>query len=122
WTDGWDGYPEARKRLLQQAARISNPVVIGGDIHTAVVADLKEDFDDPRSPAIATEFVTTSLTSQGIPARSLDLWRSENPHLRYVNGSRRGYTTMEFRPGRCIVRMRSVYEKDPDARVHTQAT
>ncbi len=33
WTDGWDGYPEARRRLLQGAsdAGVRNLVVMGGD-------------------------------------------------------------------------------------------
>ncbi|MGH8721246.1 MAG: alkaline phosphatase D family protein, partial [Burkholderiales bacterium] len=35
WTDGWDGYPAARQRLLDFLAekRIANPVVLGGDVH-----------------------------------------------------------------------------------------
>ena len=124
WTDGWDGYPKARERLLRFIAgrRIANPVVIGGDVHTAVVADLKADFDDPRAPAVATEFVGTSLTSQGISQKALETWRAENPHIRYANSSRRGYTTMELTAQRCTVRMRAVYEKQPDSPVRTQAT
>src|SRR5205085_3267968 len=36
WTDGWDRYPAARKRLLDylQEKSIANPVVIGGDVHS----------------------------------------------------------------------------------------
>ncbi len=124
WTDGWDGYPKARERLLGFIAgrRIANPVVIGGDVHTAVVADLKADYDDPRAPAVATEFVGTSLTSQGIAQKVLETWRAENPHIRYANSSRRGYTTLELSAQRCRVRMRAVYEKEPDSPVRTQAT
>lgn len=124
WTDGWDGYPKARERLLGFIAdrQIANPVVLGGDVHTAVVADLKPDFDDPRSPVVATEFVGTSLTSQGISQKALEIWRSENPHIRYANSARRGYTTLELATRRCRVRMRAVYEKEPDSPVRTQAT
>src|SRR5262249_30872408 len=36
WTDGWDGYPVARRRLLESIARskAANPVVVGGDVHS----------------------------------------------------------------------------------------
>src|SRR5918999_1472869 len=66
WTDGWDGYPAARERLLQtfREKRVSNPVVIGGDVHSFNASRLKLDFDDPASPVVASEFVTTSITSQ----------------------------------------------------------
>ena len=49
WTDGWDGYPAARSRLLRLLAqrRVSNPIVLGGDVHAFYAADLKLDFDDP---------------------------------------------------------------------------
>ena len=69
WSDGWDGYPAARRRLLSQIAeqKIENVVVIGGDIHSFWVTDLKPDFGDPASPTVATEFVGTSVTSQGVP-------------------------------------------------------
>lgn len=63
WSDGWDGYPAARRRPLSQIAEqnITNLVVIGGDIHSFWVTDLKPDFNDPVSPTVATEFVGTSV-------------------------------------------------------------
>jgi len=124
WTDGWDGYPAARARLLQHIAgkRVPNPVVIGGDVHTSVVADLKADFNDPRSPVVATEFVGTSITSQGISQKSLEAWRAENPHIRYAQSARRGYTSMELSMKRCVARLRTVNEKDLQSPVHTLAT
>ena len=72
WTDGWDGYPVARRRLLDYVGnrKPANPVVIGGDVHAFYVADLKPDFDDPKSPVVATEFVgTRSPRSSGGPSR-----------------------------------------------------
>jgi phosphodiesterase/alkaline phosphatase D-like protein len=69
WSDGWDGYPAARSRLLSFIAdkRPANPLVIGGDVHSYWVGDLKPDSDDPRSPVVATEFCGASITSQGPP-------------------------------------------------------
>ena len=47
--DQWDGYPAARQRILDTLAthRPSNPVIIGGDSHSAWVNDVLADFDDP---------------------------------------------------------------------------
>lgn len=110
WTDGWDGYPAARRRLLQFIAekRIANPLVIGGDVHLSAVADLKTDFDDTRAPVIATEFVGTSITSQGPAQKRLEAVLAENPHIRYANGTRRGYTVMELSARRCIAHLRTL--------------
>ena len=56
WTDGWDGYPAARKRLLDAIVqrKVPGAVVLGGDVHSNYVADLKADFDDAASPVVAT--------------------------------------------------------------------
>jgi alkaline phosphatase D len=98
WTDGWDGYPVARRRLLESLGqrKAANPVVIGGDVHSFWVTDLKPDFDDPRSPVVATEFAGTSITSQfSRPQEQVDLLLLDNSHIRLANGSRRGYVRME---------------------------
>jgi alkaline phosphatase D len=124
WTDGWDGYPKARERLLASLVetRAANPVVIGGDIHTWVVADLKTRFADPQAPVVATEVVGTSITSQGISRKALENWRAENPDVRYANSARRGYTLLELSARRATVRMRAVSDvTDPDAAVSTVA-
>ena len=51
-TDNWDGYPANRTRLLKriQQTQVSNPVVVGGDIHSFFANDLKLDFDRPGFP------------------------------------------------------------------------
>jgi alkaline phosphatase D len=125
WTDGWDGYPRARERLLSTISgqRVANPVVIGGDVHMYAVADLKPDFDDPASPVVATEFVGSSITSQGPTAKQTEAWRADNPHIHFGNGTQRGYTTMELTPRHCTVRMRAVGNvTDPATGVRTLAT
>lgn len=94
WTDGWDGYPAARSRLLRSIAarRPANPVVIGGDTHMHFVADLKLDFSDPRSPTVASEFAGASITSSpGAWQKVLPAVLAANPHLKYARGDRRGY-------------------------------
>lgn len=110
WTDGWDGYPAARARLLQAIAgrRPANPLVIGGDVHFNCVADLKPDFDDPASPVVATEFCGTSITSQGPAQARLDALRPENPHVRFANSEKRGYTVLELTERRCLARLQAI--------------
>jgi alkaline phosphatase D len=125
WTDGWDGYPVARARLLGRLAdkRVANPLVIGGDVHMFAVSDLKADFDDPASPVVATEFTGTSITSQGAAPKVLETWRNENPHIRFGDSTRRGYTTMELSAKSCVARLRAVRSvTDAAAPVATLAT
>lgn len=99
WTDGWDGYPAARERLLAaiQQHRPRNPVVIGGDVHANWVCDLKRDFDQPASPTLATEFCGTSITSVSnwTQARA-ERVASYNPHVRFTNVEKRGYAIAEL--------------------------
>jgi alkaline phosphatase D len=103
WTDGWDGYPMARKRLLDTLvkSRASNPLVLGGDVHTFYASELRADFNRPESrenPVIATEFVGTSVTSSSRPQQRTAQYVAMNPHMKYGRSDRRGYMLMEVTP------------------------
>ena len=93
WTDGWDGYPAARQRLLQAMVERKAPgvVVLGGDVHSNYAADLKLDFDDPKSATVASEFCGTSITSLGLSQATVDAARGFNPHVHYARSDQRGY-------------------------------
>ena len=93
WTDGWDGYAPARKRLFDSIAqrKVGGVVVLGGDVHSNYIADLKLDFDDPASPTIATEYCGTSITSLSLPQSRIDAVLGFNPHMRYGRSDQRGY-------------------------------
>jgi alkaline phosphatase D len=110
WTDGWDGYPTARRRLLDYLGtrKPANPVVIGGDVHSFWVNDLKPDFDDAGSPVVATEIVGTSITSQFGRQDVLDAQRADNPHVKFADGTRRGYVRVELTPGRLQADLRAM--------------
>ena len=126
WTDGWDGYPAARRRLLDFLARKkpANPLVIGGDVHSFWVADLKPDFDTPSSPTVATEFVGTSITSQLARSQAeQDIIRIENPHITYGDLTRRGYVRMELTPARARAELRGIASVTTrEAGIDTMAT
>ena len=118
WTDGWDGYPKARERLLNSIAAHApgNAIVIGGDVHMSAIADLLSNFDDPRARTVATEFVCPSITSQGPSVKRVELLLQENPHLKFANGARHGYMTVDVTPTRCVTRVRTVGSvSEPDS-------
>ena len=98
WMDGWDGYPNARRRLLDSIVthKVRNPVVIGGDRHAYFAADLKRDFARPRDATVATEFVGTSITSEGPSESNVRKALADNPGLTYARGDKRGYATVEL--------------------------
>jgi len=70
WTDGWDGYPAARQRLLEavRVAGAGNPIALGGDVHAFHAGELHEDFDRPQARAAMIEFSRggASVSMRGI--------------------------------------------------------
>jgi len=109
-SEYWDGYVASRNRVLEtiDQRQISNPVCIGGDVHATYVCDIKQDFDQPDSKTIASEFVCTSVTSPngGWPRTIKTL--PENPHIKLYEGRYRGYTLMDMTHKRLDVQMRDV--------------
>lgn len=109
WTDGGDGYPAARSRLLRSIAerRPANPLILGGDVHAAFVADVHADLDR-ASPLIAAEVCATSVSSRGMGNGTLKSIVESNPHLRYAENTKRGYSLLEIGADRLQVKMRAV--------------
>jgi alkaline phosphatase D len=93
WADGWNGYPAARARLVDAliARRTRNPVILSGDIHAFLVNDVNVDPTNFDSAVVATELVTSSITSLGPPQRNFDVWRTENPNVHFARSDQRGY-------------------------------
>jgi alkaline phosphatase D len=87
---------------------VSNPVVLGGDVHHFNVSDLKRDFDDPASPAIASEFGANSITSQSWPQDRLSSLLPDNPHMKFIDSRYRGYLRMELSPARALADLRAM--------------
>jgi alkaline phosphatase D len=100
--DQWPGYEVNRRRMLKhfEEAKIANPVVLTGDIHTNWVNDLVVDFDERQSRAVGTEFVATSISSGGNGVEKVkghDEVLSENPFVKFFNAER-GYVSCEVTP------------------------
>ena len=124
WTDGWDGYPACRHRLLDTVAQRQVPgvVVLGGDVHTHVVADLKTDFDRPESRTVATEFCGTSIASPGRSQAMLDMAHPFNPHIHLSRTEQRGCMLFTLEPKQLQVALRVVDDvTDPASAVRTLA-
>jgi alkaline phosphatase D len=100
--DQWDGYPQERREVLQAIGEleVANVVVLSGDVHVGLAAELAE---DPTMPPVAVEFVNTSLTSQNLDDKMDWQPRSESialetayldgmRHIRYVDFDSHGYS------------------------------
>jgi alkaline phosphatase D len=124
YTDGWDGYPAARERLLQMAAqaRVGNLVSLGGDVHRHVAANLRVQGNEPGSPIVGSEFITTSLTTRGLPEPAMQAIRASNPDLLHARSDERGYTVLEITPKTLACEFRATAFPVADAAaLHTQA-
>lgn len=125
WSDGWDGYAANRRRILEflQQRRLSNPVVIGGDIHSFWVSDLKPDFRNPTSPVVASEFVGTSISSGGVPYDRFAAILPNNPHIKFFESRLRGYVRCTVTHKQWTSDLRVVDTiKRPGAPIRTLAT
>jgi len=98
WTDNWNGYPAARQQLLEtlSSTQAANPVVLSGDIHAFLAANLNQIPQQPDSPVVASEFATTSISSQATPQKSLDRRGRDNPNLLLLDGRYRGYLRLDL--------------------------
>jgi alkaline phosphatase D len=126
--DQWSGFPAARTRLLNAIATSApnRTVVLTGDIHTNWVNELRPDFRRAERPAIAAEFVGTSISSGGDGSDTTVLStperRAENPLVKWQQ-NRRGYMRCTVDADTWTTEYRTVaYVSRPDAPVETPTT
>ncbi len=107
--DQWDGYPLQRQRILQHLADASVPnvVVITGDIHLAAVAQLRAGDRGTGTP-VGVEFITTSISSDGLIGDELTDVLKSFPNLVDAELSHRGYSLHTVTPQRWIADYRYV--------------
>jgi alkaline phosphatase D len=123
-TDGWDGYPKARERLLRglAEARVANVLSLGGDVHRHVAAQLRLRPNDANAPIVASEFVCSSITSRGLSEALMGLVRSHNPDMEHARSDERGYARVEITPQGATCEFRGTpFPARPEANLHTQA-
>jgi alkaline phosphatase D len=124
WTDGWDGYAPSRNRLLGTVAQRQVPgvLVLGGDVHANYVADLKADYDDPKSQVVASEFCGTSISSLGLDQERLETARPFNPHVHHSRADQRGYVRLRVTREQTTAALRVLADgRDPASAIGTAA-
>ena len=98
-------------------------VVLGGDVHSNYVPDLKVDYDDAHSPVVATEFCSTSISSMSLPQDRLDSAREFNPHIHYARSDQRSYVRFALDAKQMPVQLRVVDNAlDPSSGIATAAS
>lgn len=119
--DAWDGYGAGRDRITAGLAGVRNPVVLTGDVHSHWAAEIS----DPRTGPVATELVTTSITSGGDGSDSrpdVDAILPDNPHIKYFS-NRRGYVRTRITGDELRADFRTLpYVSRPGAPARTDAT
>jgi alkaline phosphatase D len=116
-SDQWDGYPSERKKLFKiiNDYSIKNFVVLTGDIHSAWANDLPFGIvgynAGTHKGSVGVEFVTTAVTSPGIPLTGIlgnitqnafaQLIRDNNAHVKHNNMVKRGFNIIDFTKEKC---------------------
>jgi alkaline phosphatase D len=113
FTDGWDGYPATRDRMLRaiEVSKLSNPVIFSGDIHSFWANEVKKNPFDPETKSIATEFVGTSVTANGPSYEFFQRALTENPHVRYFESRNRGYVSVTLTPKALSARYMAISDR-----------
>ena len=110
--DQWDGYPAARRRLLEVVAdeAVGPVVVLTGDIHSSWAFEVPAG-GDIGAPPVAVELVTPSVTSETfaaivgpdseLVARGLaGVVEDQLPHVRLSEIRHHGYLVVSLTPER----------------------
>ena len=95
--------------------------MLGG--HANYVADLKLDFDDPRSSVVASEICGTSISSLSRLQPRIAAARPFNPHVRHARADQRGYVRFSLDARMLQAQLRTVTDiDDPSSAVTTAAS
>ena len=120
FLDTWNGYPVARTRFFDDLAKYArNPVVLSGDLHTAMCNELTREGEDTP---VAIEFMPPSVTSPGFtqylpekhPGAIRDASIALNPWVQYMDTDRRGWMHISFDHEACTAEwhlLDTVHEK-----------
>jgi alkaline phosphatase D len=123
----WNAYVASRKRVIDGIVErhVRNPVVLTGDAHMHMASDIKTNFLAPESPPVGSEFVGTSISSDGDGHDRDEGWAkaiAESPHIKYQS-SRRGYVRCQLTNRQLRADMRILpYVSRPGAPVRTGAS
>ncbi|MEM7666311.1 MAG: alkaline phosphatase D family protein [Pseudomonadota bacterium] len=102
-TDSWAGYRSPRERVLGQIreSRSKNAIILTGDEHQNYAGHVHLDGKRPASEPVATEFVSTSISSGGNGEDQRERTKAiqaENPASLKWHNSQRGYVLCDVTP------------------------
>jgi alkaline phosphatase D len=105
--DMWDGYPAARRRVLDFLSReqVTDVAILAGDLHSSWALEVSRDpwagAASPAAKPLAIELVTPAISSA--PLYSDPTLRARGPmlpklapHLKYLDGDRNGYLLLDL--------------------------
>lgn len=121
-TDSWSGYPRARERLIKSLTthRAQNPVIVGGDVHSFYVTDIREQLGNPDSPIIASEYCGTSVTGEGRAQEITDRVVAETADVHYGRSDARGYLLLTAEGDSVLAELKAVDTiKSPQTGIRT---
>ena len=111
--DAWDGYPLERQSVLDFLAsnELRNTVAITGDAHVSSVRNVPESYLRRDGATIATEFIGTSISSDGNPPTRRTRLRDDalNPQFIWQNNER-GYVRVSVEPGSWTTEFRRQFD------------
>ena len=107
FLDVWEGYPVAREQFLQDLHEFArNPVVLSGDLHTSLAANL---VPAGREQPVAVEMMTGAVSSpvlesvfpDKVPNGIRDATLAQNPNIRFLDIAHRGWLAVTVTPDSC---------------------
>lgn len=105
--DVWEGYPIAREDFLRDLDEFAtNPIILSGDLHTSLAADLfPEGGDHPVAVELMTGAVSsptlTSVFPDKIPHGVRDGTLEQNPNIHFLDIAHRGWLAVTLTPEKC---------------------
>lgn len=135
--DAWEGYAGERQAILDLISKggRKNLLLLSGDRHAAMVAEVPDSYDRP-SRVLGAEFLTPALSS--INALEGGWWKrswpqyatledyeraetSQNPWIKYLNMRTWGYSLIKLSPDRVETTLLSVNKYDEEAQKRVMA-
>jgi alkaline phosphatase D len=104
-------------------AKLQDVVTLGGDVHMNVAANLRVQPNQEKSPVVASEFISTSITSRGLDESVLSTIRANNADLLHARSDERGFALIEVSPSGVQCEFRTTpFPANAKASLSVQAT
>ena len=106
--EAWDGYPNARARMLESgASALGTAIYLSGGIHSGWVSTMKADFENDDSEVVGVEFVGPSTTSNPQLDQFSPNIIENNEHVKWSSERGVGWTLHVLSASRLITMFRT---------------